>query len=203
MPCGLLRLSGRWGIKIYLLPLPGNRIPLYVRFEVFTAVPMNNAVFWDIKPFRTSQERHYFCATEPGWLMLCKFSSFHGVDQDECRLLGYKTPVLTSQETHYISTTETNELIICKIWDFQCGDYEPSSGVLRRVALVFQLLVFANVLLSSPILTTLMMEELRSSETSGHIRAARRNISEDGILRTLLVQRKFHSYAVWTLQCSI
>jgi hypothetical protein len=34
---------------------------------------------------------------------------------EECRLLGYKTPVRTSQETHYVSTTEFSKLMLCKI----------------------------------------------------------------------------------------
>jgi hypothetical protein len=43
------------------------------------------------------------------------------------------------------------------------------------------LLVTANVVLSSPILVTLMMEELRSSETSVLKRATRRNIPDGGV----------------------
>jgi hypothetical protein len=53
-------------------------------------------------PVRTSQEIHYFSATEPSQLMLCKIWGFHGGDYEECRLLGYKTPVPTSHETHYV-----------------------------------------------------------------------------------------------------
>jgi hypothetical protein len=42
-----------------------------VRFEVFTAVIMKNAVFWDIKsPVGTSQKTYYVSSTDPSMLIL-------------------------------------------------------------------------------------------------------------------------------------
>jgi hypothetical protein len=54
----------------------------------------------------------------------------------------------------------------------------------RRVFLrsVFRLLLTANVVSSTPILVTLMLEALLSSETSVLIISIRRNNTEDGIL---------------------
>jgi hypothetical protein len=66
--------------------------------------------------------------------------------------------------------------------------------MLRLVALVttdtvsfrslFRLLVTANIVPSSPILVTVMMEATGFSETSVTIRTPRRNIPEDGILHS-------------------
>jgi hypothetical protein len=57
----------------------------------------------------------------------------------------------------------------------------------NRTPCLHRLLVTANVVPSSLIIVTLMMEELRFSEISALKRAARHNISEDGILLNVRV----------------
>jgi hypothetical protein len=76
---------------------------------------MKNGVFWDIKIQFVLHRRHYVSASALSPLMLCKIWGLHGGDYEECRLLGYNTPVHTSQETHYVSTTEPSQLMLCKI----------------------------------------------------------------------------------------
>jgi hypothetical protein len=91
-----------------------------------------------------------------------------------------------------------------------------SSGMLRRVALVrtdvseerraslisvttafvrslLRLLVIVKVVPSSPIFFPLMMEALRSSETSVLTRATRRSIPEDGNIPTLFADSLIYS----------
>jgi hypothetical protein len=74
----------------------------------------------------------------------------------------------------------------------------PSSGLLRRVD---RLLVTANVIPSVPILVTLMMEALSSSETSVLTRATRCNIPEDDILHSHLREnlKSYIALTGWTL----
>jgi hypothetical protein len=90
-----------------------------VRLEIFTAVTMKNAVFWDVTRYGSCKNR---------------FSE------------------------------------------------EYIASVIREKTIGEIVLVTANVVPISPILFTLTMEAIRSSETSILTRATRRNIPEHGIL---------------------
>jgi hypothetical protein len=75
------------------------------------------------------------------------------------------------------------------------------NGVFWDVCSMRRLLVTANVVLSSPILVTLMMEALSSFETSVLTRATRHNIPEDDILHSHLCEnlKSYISLTGWAL----
>jgi hypothetical protein len=66
----------------------------------------------------------------------------------------------------------------------ETSDLTTATRPILFFRIVLQLLVTANVVPSSSILVTLMMEEIYSSETSISTGAMRRSIPEDGIARS-------------------
>jgi hypothetical protein len=61
---------------------------VYVTFEVFMAVTMKNAVFWDIKTQFVPHKKHITASpAKPNRLMLCMVLGFHVCDDEECTLL--------------------------------------------------------------------------------------------------------------------
>jgi hypothetical protein len=105
---------------------------ILVRFEVFVAMTMKNAVFWDVTSCGSCKNRH-----------------FGG-----------------TYRLHHQGT--------------RCGEL-----VIAFLRSVPRLLITANVS-SLPILVTLMMEAIRSTETSVLARATRRSIPEDTILHSIV-----------------
>jgi hypothetical protein len=87
--CRLLgyKIPGRTSQETQCVSVKSPEGYCYVRFEVFMAVTMKNALFWDIKTQFIPHKKHYVSATEPSRLMPYKIWSVHGSDYDECRLL--------------------------------------------------------------------------------------------------------------------
>jgi hypothetical protein len=77
----------------------------------------------------------------PDYWTVCNIWGFHGRDYEECRLLGYKTPVRSSQELHCFSTTERSRLMLCKIWGFHGSDSEECRLLGYKTPVIYYILL--------------------------------------------------------------
>jgi hypothetical protein len=86
----------------------------------------------------------------------------------------------------FVRTDVSEECITSIVKVIRIGELGTSLAVTSNrstfLRSVLRLLVTANDVPSSPILVTLMLNVMRSSETSVLTRVTRRNIQEDGIL---------------------
>jgi hypothetical protein len=107
-----------------------------------------------------------------------------------CHVALVRTDVLEACSVSIIRVTRIGELGALAVTSNQ-----RTLGA-SQLCSVHQLLVMANFVPSSLILVTLIMEALRSSETSILTRVTWHNIPEDGILQSLLrllaIQRGIH-----------
>jgi hypothetical protein len=131
--------SRSWQSKVVLsLVVSLANVHKDVKFEVFMAVTMKNAVFWYIKTQFVLHRKHFISATELSLLMLCKIWGFHGDCYEECRLFDIKPSSYLTRD-NYINAIEPSRLMLCKSRGFHGGDYEEcrTSVIWRLVALVW------------------------------------------------------------------
>jgi hypothetical protein len=115
----------------------------------------SKCIFSDIEPSDFVCFRHFLCRIMPSSGMLRRVA--------------------------HVRTDVSEELITSIIRVTRIGELGTLAVTSRDVLL---LLVAVNVVSSSPIFVTLMMEALCSSETSVLTRAIQRNIPEDGLLHS-------------------
>jgi hypothetical protein len=139
--------------------LDENRIDsCYVRYEVFTAVTMKNAEYWDVTPCGPCKNRVW-----------------------EERITSIRVTRIGELGTTLAVTSNRSKLR---------GNTLYTKAFLRSL---LRLLVTANVVHSSSIRVSLVMEAMRSPETSVLTRATWRHIPDDCFLQdfSLIVRRIF------------
>jgi hypothetical protein len=123
---------------------------------------------------RTSQETHYVSATDPSQLMLCKIWGFHGGNCDECHSRTWRsiahviTDVLEERIASIMKGKRIGELGTTLTVSNKRSMLRRNTTYIEYIVFllsVLWLLVTANVVPNSPILVTLIMEVIHSSET--------------------------------------
>jgi hypothetical protein len=112
-----------------------------------------------------------------------------------CRVAHVRTNVSKECITTIIRARGIGELGTLAVTTDACREYVFLCSVRR-------LLVMANLVPSSPILVTLMMEELSSTETSVLTGATQRNNPEDGIIHSHCCDN-LKSYLIYQSWCNI